>query len=385
VERISDIFRGVIEVRITDIETFAVEPRWLFVKVSTDEGIAGWGECLGDKAFVIAEAVRSYEHVLLGEDPARIIHLVQRMYRHAFWRGGPVLNAAISGIEMALWDIQGKRLGVPVYQLLGGKVRERIRVYRHIGSYEPTEIAEQARQRVQEGYTAVKFCPLPALHPLESAAVIEKAVELVAAAREAVGNKVDILLDFHGRATPAIATQLEYELRPYRPFFIEEPVLPENVDALASVTRNAVIPIATGERLFTRFGFRQVLEKGAAQVLQPDPCICGGIFETRHIAAMAEAYYVTLAPHNPYGPINLAACLQIDACAPNFVIQEFVHLGEGYLKNPFTVHEGYIEVPAAPGLGIEVDEDYLREHPLAPKPDPGSGFFHHDDGSVAEW
>jgi galactonate dehydratase len=372
-------------VRITNIETFAVEPRWLFVKVSTDEDIAGWGECLGDKASVIAEAVRSYEHVLLGEDPARIIFLVQRMYRHAFWRGGPVLNAAISGIEMALWDIQGKRLGVPIYQLLGGKVRERIRVYRHIGSYEPTQIAEQARQRVQEGYTAVKFCPLPALHALESPVVIETAVELVAAAREAVGHKVDILLDFHGRATPAIATQLEYELRPYRPFFIEEPVLPENVDALASVTRKAVIPIATGERLFTRFGFREVLEKGAAQVIQPDPCICGGIWETRHIAAMAEAYYAALAPHNPYGPMNLAACLQVAACSPNFVIQEFVHLGDGYLKNPFTVREGYIDVPAAPGLGVEVDEDYLREHPLAPKPDPGSGFFHYDDGSVAEW
>lgn len=371
--------------RITGVETFAVEPRWLFVKLSTDDNIVGWGECLGDKAFVTAEAVRSYEHVLLGEDPARIMHLVQRMYRHAFWRGGPILNAAISGIEMALWDIQGKRLGVPVYQLFGGKVRERIRVYRHIGSYEPTGIAEQARQRAAEGYTAVKFCPLPALHPLESAAVIEKAVELVRAAREAVGNTVDILLDFHGRATPAISTILEHELRPYRPFFIEEPVLPENVEALAHVASKAVIPIATGERLFTRFGFRQVLEKGAAQVLQPDPCICGGIFETRHIAAMAETYYVALAPHNPYGPINLAACLQVDACSPNFVIQEFVHLGEGYLKTPFVVREGYIDVPTAPGLGVEVDEDFLRANALAPKPDPGSGFFHSDDGSVAEW
>ncbi|MGQ9879933.1 MAG: galactonate dehydratase [Armatimonadota bacterium] len=371
--------------RITGITTFAVEPRWLFVKMETDEGVTGWGECLGDKAFVVAEAVRSYEHALIGEDPARIMHLVQRMYRHAFWRGGPILNAAISGIEMALWDIQGKWLGVPAYQLLGGKVRERIRVYRHIGSYEPTQVAEQARQRVQEGYTAVKFCPLPPLHPLENPAVIERAVQLVAAARDAVGNEVDILLDFHGRAMPAIATTLEYELRPYRPFFIEEPVLPENVDALAQVASKAVIPIATGERLFTRYGFRQVLEKGAASVLQPDPCICGGIFETRHIAGMAETYYASLAPHNPYGPINLAACLQIDACSPNFVIQEFVHLGEGYLKTPFTVRDGYIDVTDAPGLGIEVDEEYLRAHPLTPKPDPGFGFFHSDDGSVAEW
>ncbi len=371
--------------RITQIATCAVEPRWLFVKITTDEGLTGWGECLGDKAFVIAEAVRSYEHVLVGEDPARIIHLVERMYRHAFWRGGPVLNAAISGIEMALWDIQGKRLGVPVHQLLGGRVRDRIRVYRHIGSYEPSQIAEQARERVKEGYTAVKFCPLPALHPLEGSAVIERAVQLVAAARKAVGNEVDILLDFHGRATPAIAIQLEYELRPYRPFFIEEPVLPENVDALAQVSHKAVIPIATGERLFTRFGFREVLEKGAAHVLQPDPCICGGVFETRLIAAMAEAYYVALAPHNPYGPLNLAACLHIGACSPNFVIQEFVHLGDGYLKAPFRVQEGYIPVPEAPGLGVELDEDYLKEHPLAPKPDPGSGFFHCDDGSVAEW
>lgn len=370
---------------ITSVSCFPVEPRWLFVKIVTDEGIAGWGECLGDKAFVIAEAVRSYEHTLIGEDPSRISHLVQRMYRHAFWRGGPILNAAISGIEMALWDIQGKRLGVPVYQLLGGKVRDRIRVYRHIGSYEPQGIAEQATARVQEGYTAVKFCPLPAMHPIETPAVIEKAVALVAAAREAVGNQVDILLDFHGRATPAMSIALEHEMRPYRPFFIEEPVLPENVDALAAVSARSVIPIATGERLFTRFGFREVLEKQAASILQPDPCICGGLLETRLIAAMAEAYYAALAPHNPYGPINLAACLQIDACSPNFVIQEFVHLGEGYLKTPFTVRDGYIDVPTAPGLGIEVDEDYLLNHALAPKPDPGYGFYHTDDASVAEW
>lgn len=371
--------------RITEVKTFPVEPRWLFVKLCTDEGLVGWGECLGDKAFVIAEAVRSYEHVLLGEEPARILHLVQRMYRHAFWRGGPVLNAAISGIEMALWDLQGKRLGVPIYQLLGGKVRERIRVYRHVSSYEPVQVAEQIRQRLAEGYTAVKFCPIPAVHALETPRAIHKVVELVAAAREAAGDEVDILLDFHGRTTPALATLLEYELRPYQPLFIEEPVLPENVEALVQVARKAVIPIATGERLFTRFGFRQVLEQHAAQVLQPDPCICGGILETRYIAAMAEAYYAALAPHNPYGPLNLAACLQIDACTPNFLIQEFVHLGEGYLKTPFSVREGYIDVPTAPGLGVEVDEEYLLARPLQPKPDPGWGFWHSDDGSIAEW
>jgi galactonate dehydratase len=370
--------------KITAIRTYAVEPRWLFVKVETDEGVHGWGECLGDKAFVIAEAVRSYEHALIGEDPGKIVHLWQSMFRGAFWRGGPTLCAALSGLEIALWDIKGKALGVPVYTLLGGPTRERIRVYTRPRGSTAAELAASAKEVVAAGFDAMKFCPFEKVKLIDHVSVVEDAAERVAAVREAVGSNVDILLDFHGRVSPAMAILMEEAMRPSRPFFIEEPVLPENVDALARVAQQCKTPIATGERLFLKWGFREVLEKGAASILQPDPCICGGILEATHIAAMAECHYAAVAPHNPYGPINMAAALQIDACIPNFLIQEYVHLGEGYLKQPFVVKDGYIELPTGPGLGIEVDEEAVRGHLLGPKPDVGR-WFHDDDGSVADW
>lgn len=369
--------------RITTIETFPVEPRWLFVKISTDAGIDGWGECLGDKAHVVAEAVRSYAHHLVGEDPGRIVHHWQSMYRGAFWRGGPILCAAISGLEIALWDIKGKALGVPVYSLLGGPVRDRIRLYTRPSGTSSAELADSAGGIAAAGFTALKFCPFERLRPVDHYSTVEAAVERVAAVRDAVGSSVDILLDFHGRASPAMAVWMEEAMRPYHPMFIEEPVLPENVDALVRVARQFKTPLATGERLFTKWGFREVLEKGAAQVLQPDPCICGGILETVQIAAMADCSYAAVAPHNPYGPLNLAAALQVDAAIPNFLIQEYVHLGEGYLKQPFEVRNGHVDVPRMPGLGIEVDEEFVRNHPLAPKTDVGRWF--HDDGSVADW
>ncbi len=370
--------------KIVQVETFSVEPRWVFIKISTDEGLHGWGESLGDKAPVIAAAVHNYEDGLLGQDPRRIQHLWQALYRGAFWRGGPVLNAAISGIEMALWDILGKSLGAPVYQLLGGAVRDRIRVYSRPHGSTSTELAESARNLVTQGFTAFKLCPFDRVKMVDHYQVVEEAVNRVSAIRDAVGSGVDILLDFHGRVTPAMAIWLEEALRSCHPMFIEEPALPENVDAMANLARQFKTPIATGERLFTKWGFREILEKSAAAVLQPDPCICGGIFEARAIAAMAEAYYVAVAPHNPYGPINLAAALQIDACTPNFLIQEYVHLGEGYLKAPFEVTNGYIELPNGPGLGIELNEDFLKSRPLQPKPDVGR-WFHADDGSMADW
>ena len=373
--------------KITKVTTFPVQPRWLFVKIETDAGIVGYGECLGDKAFVVAEAVRSYEHALIGEDARKIVHVWQNLYRGAFWRGGPILCAAISGIEMCLWDILGKSLGVPVWQLLGGAVRDRIRVYTRPSGKTPTELAESAKAVVARGYTAMKFCPFEKVHLVDHYSVVEDAAARVQAVREAVGNEVDILLDFHGRVSPTMAIWLEEAIRPYHPMFIEEPVLPENVDALVQFARQSKTPVATGERLFTKWGFREVLEKGAATILQPDPCICGGIFETRQIGSMAETWYASLAPHNPYGPINFAACLQVDACTPNFLIQEFVDplgLGAGYLKEPFVVKDGYIDLPQRPGLGVELDEEFLAAHPLGPLPDPGR-WFHDDDGSVADW
>lgn len=370
--------------RISRILTYPVEPRWLFVKVETDEGLYGWGECLGDKAHVIAEAVHSYEHGLLGEDPRRIVHLWQSMYRGAFWRGGPTLCAAISGLEMAMWDILGKSLGVPVYQLLGGPTRDRIRVYSRPRGSTLEELAEGARAVVAQGFDAMKMTPFDRVRIVDHYSVVEDAAARVAAVREAVGPAVDILLDFHGRVSPTMAIWMEEALRPYHPMFIEEPVLPENVDELARVARQFKTPLATGERLFTKWGFREVLDKGAATILQPDPCICGGILETRQIATLAECHYAAVAPHNPYGPINMAAALQVDASIPNFLIQEYVHLGEGYLKEPFRVVDGYIDTPKKPGLGIEVDEDYVRSLPLSPKPDVGR-WFYPDDGSVADW
>ena len=370
--------------KITRITTYPVEPRWLFVKVETDTDHFGWGECLGDKAHVVAEAVRSFEHALLGEDPRKIVHHWQSMMRGAFWRGGPTLCAAISGLEIAMWDILGKSLGVPIHQLLGGPTRERIRVYTRPRGCTPIELAKSAKEVVAAGFTAMKFCPFEKVKVVDHYSVVEDAAARVAAVREAVGSGIDILLDFHGRVSPAMALQMEEAMRPYHPFFIEEPVLPENVDELARVARHFKTPIATGERLFLKWAFREVLEKGAASILQPDPCICGGILESVHIAALAECHYAAVAPHNPYGPINLAAALQIDAAIPNFLIQEYVHLGEGYLKQPFIVKEGFIDLPTAPGLGIEVDEAYLTSRPLTPKPDVGR-WFHDDDGSVADW
>ncbi len=370
--------------KIIGIKTYPVQPRWLFVKVETDSGVFGWGEALGDKALVVAEAVRSYAHHLDGEDPRKIVHHWQSMFRGAFWRGGPTLCAAISGIEIALWDILGKSLGVPVYQLLGGPTRDRIRMYTRPRGSTPEELAASAREVVSRGFSAMKFCPFERVHVVDHYSVVEEAAARVAAVRGAVGSGVDIMLDFHGRVSPAMAIAMEEAMRPYHPYFIEEPVLPENVDALARVARQFKTPVATGERLFTKWAFRDVLEKGAAAIVQPDPCICGGILESVHIASMAECHYAAVAPHNPYGPINLAAALQIDACIPNFLVQEYVHLGKGYLRNPFTIEDGYITLSTGAGLGIDVDEEYLQSIPLTPQRDVGI-WRHEDDGSVADW
>jgi galactonate dehydratase len=320
---------------------------------------------------------------LLGKDPRRIEHHWQALYRGAFYRGGPVLTSALSGLEQAMWDITGKWLGVPVHQLLGGAVRDRIRVYGHVGGRTPEALAESARRARAQGFTAVKTSPFQAVRFVESLAFVDEAVARIAALREAVGREVDIGIDFHGRVSPAMAIQLARAFEPYHPMFIEEPCLPENVDAMATIARSTSVPIATGERLFTKWGFREVLEKQAAAILQPDLSHAGGIFEVRKIAAMAEAYYAAMAPHCPLGPIALAACLQLDACIPNFLCQEQVTLGQGYLKKPFQVSSGSIEVPTGPGLGIEVDEEAL----------PGQLYdgswenprLWHDDGSLADW
>lgn len=370
--------------KITRLETFLVQPRWLFLKMHTDAGLVGYGEPVVEgRARTVRTAVEELEEYLVGQDPRRIEHHWQAIYRHSFYRGGPVLTSALSGVEQAMWDILGKSLGVPVWQLLGGNCRDSIRVYAHTGGGTPEEAAAAARARVAQGFTALKTgvgrCPA---RIVETPAFIRAAESRFAAMREAVGPEVDLAVDFHGQISPALAVQLARALEPYQPMFIEEPCLPENVDTMVTVARSTCIPIATGERLFTKWGFREVLEKQAASILQPDLCHAGGILECRKIAAMAECNYAAVAPHNPLGPISLAACLQLDACIPNFLVQEFVSLGEGYLKEPFTVVDGSIPLPTGPGLGIELDDDALegkRGH------DWKNPHVWHADGSVGDW
>ncbi len=368
--------------KITRVETKAIAPRWLLVLVETDEGLTGVGEALGDKAETIIAAVNELSRYLQGKDPRRIEHHWQAMYRGAFWRGGPILNAAISGVEIALWDILGKSLGVPCWQLLGGKARERVRIYGHVGGETPEKLAESARAAVARGLTAVKFSPFGPTRAVEGPACVKAAVSKLLALRECVGDEVDIMIDMHGRLSPAMAVIFAGEFAPYRPLFIEEPCLPENVAAMAAVARKAKVPVATGERLFTKFGFREVLEKNAAAVIQPDLSICGGLLEGRLIAAMAEAYYVAVAPHCPYGPVLFAASLQLDACIPNFLIQEHVSLGQGVLREPFELKNGCVAVPEKPGLGVELDMDAIAERPYVIRDVPT---FRHEDGSVADW
>lgn len=370
--------------QITSLETFFVKPRWLFLKVHTDAGIVGLGEPIVEgRAQTVAAAVQEIGRYLIGQDPRRIEHHWQAIYRGQFYRGGPVLCSAISGIEQALWDIMGKWLGQPIYQLLGGTTRNKIRVYGWVGGETYGDYIESAKVSADQGFTALKVGIPGALNIVDTRAAVDKVIERFAGLRETVGPAVDIGIDFHGRVSPAMAVRLAKELEPYYPMFIEEPVLPENVDALVTVARSTTIPIATGERLFAKWGFREVLEKQAAVILQPDISHAGGILECKKIAAMAECYYGAIAPHCPLGPIALAACIQLDACIPNFLVQEHVTNGEGYLKEPFKIVDGYIELPDKPGLGIELDEEAIQD-----KLYDGSWEtprFWHADGSVADW
>jgi galactonate dehydratase len=366
--------------KITKLETFLVKPRWLLLKIHTNAGIVGLGEpILEGRAKTCATAVEEIAPYLVGKDPRRVVHHWQAIYRHAFYRGGPILTSALSGIDQALWDIKGKALGVPVYELLGGPTRDRVRVYAHIGT--PEDVI-QAKAR---GFTALKtgLGLGRSGQYVQSKAAIDRAVEQFAAKRKAGGPDLDIAVDFHGAIQPQTSKLLIKALEPYQPFFIEEPVQCQNVDVLADIARSTHLPIATGERVFTKWGFREILEKRAAGILQPDLCHAGGITECRLIAGMAEAYYVPLAPHNPLGPISLAAGLQLAAAIANFLCQEQVTLGEGYLKEPFRMEKGFVPIPIGPGLGVELDE-----HALADKIDHdwrNPETYDHEDNSVVDW
>lgn len=376
--------------KITGLRTFHVLPRWLLVAIDTDRGSTGWGEAVVEgQARVVEQLLRDLAEYLIGQDPRRIEHHWQVMYRGAFYRGGPVLCSAISGIDQALWDITGKSLDAPVHALLGGAVRDRIRMYGHARGRQDQDFVDAAVKAQSEGMTAIKFGIDGPVAMVDSPEYVDRQVRRVQAVREAVGPQFDIALDFHGRTTPAMARRLCAALEPFAPMFIEEPVLPENVDALVEVARSTTVPIAAGERIFTRWGFRELLDQRAVSVVQPDVCHAGGISETRRIAAMAETGYVAVAPHNPLGPVSLAACLQVDSCTPNFLIQEFpslddgADLGFGILTTPFLIEDGSIRVPQQPGLGIEVDEEGVRDR--AYSGDWTTPRFTHPDGSHGDW
>jgi galactonate dehydratase len=375
---------------------------WVFVKVETSEpGLYGWGEAsLEWKTRAVVGALQDFAPMVVDEDPLRIEFLYQRMYRQSFWRTGVIGLSAISGIEQALWDIRGKWLQVPVYQLLGGSVRDKVRMYTHLGGGRMESVYETqfhrdakrfvdlAQEVVSKGYGAVKVLLTPPTESLSSLADFAYAEGVMRSLRDALGGGVDIMVDCHGRHFPANAVEFCRVLAPYKPFFIEEPVPPENVDAMAEVRKASPVPIATGERLVTRFGFREVFEKQACHVIQPDLCHCGGLWEAKKIAAMAETYYMGVAPHNPLGPVANAAALHFALSTPNFLIQEDMLSDVPWrwevVRHELRTENGYWLPCDAPGLGVEVDETAAARHPFEQETIPSLG-VRARDGAILDW
>jgi len=381
--------------RIERFDLFKVPPRWLFLKITTDEGIEGWGEPVVEgRADTVVAAVREMGEYLVGADPTRIEDLWQTLYRGGFYRGGPILMSAISGIEQALWDISGKMAGLPVHRMLGGAVRDRMRVYSWIGGDRPDDVVAEARRRIDTGMNAVKMNGTEEMAWIDSFTKVEEVLSRVQALRDAFGHSLDIAVDFHGRVHLPMARVLMKELEPFRLMFIEEPVLVENREAFRELRQHTVTPVATGERNFSRWDFKDLITGGGVDILQPDLSHAGGIWEVRKIAAMAEAYDLAVAPHCPLGPIALAACLQLDFCTPNAFIQEQslgIHYNQGtdlldYLADPsvFRYRDGHVSLPEGPGLGITVNEEVVLE-----KSREGHNWknpvWRNSDGSVAEW
>ena len=376
---------------VTDYELYDVPPRWQFLKIETSDGTVGWGEPYpkwhfgkGNSPATRGAVDQLMSKYVLGEDPLRIEDLWQQMYRCGLFRGGTVHLSAIAGIDEALWDIKGKHYGAPVYDLLGGKARDRIKLYQHVDD------ADDAREAVDDGFTALKTSSLPALRRIDTPAKVNEIADRIGAIREAVGDDVDVGIDFHGRVSKSMAKWIAEELEPFRPMFIEEPILPDHNDALPKLAAHTSIPIATGERMYTRWDFKRVFEDHSIDVAQPDLSCAGGITEVRKIASMAETYDVALAPHCPVGPLAFASSVHVDASTPNALVQEqtiFRDTGAlDYLKNPEVFRyddRGYLEIPDGPGLGVEIDEDVVRERSQEDfeweRP-----VWRHEDGGMAE-
>jgi galactonate dehydratase len=381
--------------KIRSYELFKVPPRWLFLKIETDEGIVGWGEpIIEGRADTVKAAVDEMMQTILGKDPMPIEDHWNTIYRSGFYRGGPVLMSALSGIDQALWDIKGKHFNAPVFELMGGKTRDRMKVYTWIAGDRPADVGKAAAEAKKNGFTAVKMNATDEMQMIDSYQKIERVLERVASFRESVGYSVDLGIDFHGRLHRAMAKVLVRELEQFHPMFIEEPVLPEHNETLREIANMSSIPIATGERMFSRWHFKELLQRGYVDIIQPDLSHAGGITECKKILSMAEAYDVAAAPHCPLGPIALAACLQVDATCYNAFIQEQslgIHYNQGndlldYIsdKSVFAYQDGYVQIPSAPGLGITINELFVRE-----KAKEGHNWknpiWRHDDGSVAEW
>jgi galactonate dehydratase len=378
--------------KIGRIETFYVPPRWLFVRVESDDGAVGWGEAsLEGWAEAVDGAMEALKDRFIGADPFRIEDAFQVGYRGGFYRGGPVLMSALAGLEQALWDLKGKALGLPAWEMLGGKVREHIRAYAWIGGDRPEHIAEAAQARRAQGFGAVKMNATGETDWIGTPRLFDEVIARVEAA-QAVG--VDVGLDFHGRVHKPLAKQLAKALEPLGLLFIEEPLLSENPEGLAQIARLVSTPIALGERLHSRWDFKPFLLSGAVDIIQPDLSHCGGLLEARKIAAMAEAFDVAVAPHCPLGPLALAACVQLAACTPNVAIQEMslgIHYNVGadlytYCtdKTPLTAVDGNLPIPSGPGLGIEIDEAAVREA-NKDRHRWRNPIFRTSDGSFAEW
>jgi galactonate dehydratase len=378
--------------KIGRIESFFVPPRWLFVRVESDEGAIGWGEAsLEGHAEAVDGALEALRDRFVGHDPYRIEDIWQVAYRGGFYRGGPVLMSALAGLEQALWDLKGKALGLPAWEMLGGKVREKVRAYAWIGGDRPHEIGAAARARREQGFSAVKMNATAELDWLGTPKLFDEVIGRVQAAQEA---GMDVGLDFHGRVHRPMAKQLAKVLEPLGLLFIEEPLLSENHEGLAQLASLVSTPIALGERLYSRWDFKPFFESRAVDIIQPDLAHAGGLLECRKIAAMAEAYDIAVAPHCPLGPLALAACLQLAACTPNVAIQEMslgIHYNVGHDllefitdKDVLSPIDGYLPIPTGAGLGIEIDEAAVREA-HKDRHRWRNPVWRHQDGSFAEW
>lgn len=381
--------------KIKAVNTYLVRPRWGFVEICTDDGLCGWGEAvLEGHAATVQACVEEMREYLIGADPRRIEDIWTTLYRAGFYRGGGVLMSAIAGIDQALWDIKGKYFNAPVYELMGGACRDRMRVYSWVGGDRPTDVGAAAKERKDAGFTAVKMNATEELQYIDSYEKVDQVLERVAAIRESCGKYFGIAVDFHGRVHKPMAKVLAKKLEEFDPMFLEEPVLCEHMELFKEIADCCNIPIATGERLFTKYDFKRLFASGGVDIIQPDLSHAGGITEVKKIAAMAEAHDVALAPHCPLGPIALASCLQVDATSYNAVIQEQsmgIHYNVGksvldYVKNKedFAFVDGYVRLPVKPGIGVEVNRELVLEENRTPH-SWKNPVWRHRDGSIAEW